>query len=56
MCVNTAHRVMSGQVTGVVTGVSVQAHGVCGDGFVFQLCACMCVRMCVYIHVCVKLR
>lgn len=46
VCVNTAHRLMLGQVTEVVTGVSVQAHGVCEDGFGFHL-RTMCVQNCV---------
>lgn len=35
---------MSGHVTGVVTGVGVQAHGVCGDEFALYPCVSLCVR------------
>lgn len=46
MCVNTAHRLMLGRVTGVVTGVSVEAHGVRRNEFV-----CQCVYLCLCKHV-----
>lgn len=42
VCVNTAHwSLCRGKVTEVVTGVSVQAHGVCGM-----------ILPCKYIHMC----
>lgn len=42
----------------MVTGVSVQAHGVCGDEFVFQMHTCVhvCVDVRVSVCVCVCLR
>lgn len=39
----------------MVTGVSVQAHGVCEDEFVFHLRTCvhLCVSVCVTVCVCI---
>lgn len=45
----------------MVTGVSVQAHGVCGDEFVFHLrmcvcvCQCMCICVCVFVCLCLRI-